>query len=92
MTNWLIKKYLEGKRAKKNEKRVIERYKILAGLIRDGQMVNKDKEARARQWVKEQEEKKTSERKQKKWWDNAAIQLVMLLGAIASIIALIIFL
>ena len=34
------------------EELVLERYRELAGLVRDGQMVNKDKETRARDYVK----------------------------------------
>ncbi len=40
---------------KRIEKLVLERYVELAGLVRDGQMVNKDKESRARQYVVEKE-------------------------------------
>jgi len=36
-----------------DEALVLHRYKELAGLVRDGQMVNKDKEHRAREYVRE---------------------------------------
>src|SRR3989338_5572998 len=36
-----------------DEELVLERYKQLAGLVRDGEMVNKDKERRAREYVRE---------------------------------------
>lgn len=38
-----------------NEELVIKRYQQLAGLLKDGQMVNKDKENRAREHIKERE-------------------------------------
>ena len=56
-----IKAFFNQRKEVSREQRVLEYYEKnpggLAGLVRDGHMVNKDKEARARQWVKEQEEK-----------------------------------
>ncbi|OHA40278.1 MAG: hypothetical protein A3G59_01910 [Candidatus Taylorbacteria bacterium RIFCSPLOWO2_12_FULL_47_20] len=36
----------------KEDGQVLERYKQLAGLLKDGHMVNRDKEHRAREYVK----------------------------------------
>lgn len=70
------------------EEKVLQRYIQLAGLVRNGEMVNRDKEARARQWVAEQEQKEREEKARKKWWEQTWVQLTMLLGAIAGIISL----
>jgi len=40
------------KKDKVIEKEILERYEALGGLVRDGQMVNKDKESRAREYIK----------------------------------------
>lgn len=89
-----IKAFFDRRKEVLREQRVIEYYQKnpggLAGLVRDGQMVNKDKEARARQWVKEQEEKELAERKKNKWWEKTWVQVVFLLGALAGIISLVI--
>ena len=93
---WPIKKikiFFDRRKEVLREQRVLEYYEKnpegLAGLVRDGQMVNKDKEVRARQWVKEQEEKESSERKKNKWWEKNWVQVVFLLGALAGIISLV---
>ena len=87
-----IKAFFNQRKEVSREQRVLEYYEKnpggLAGLVRDGHMVNKDKEARARQWVKEQEEKETAERKKNKWWEKTWVQTVFLLGAFAGIISL----
>lgn len=89
-----IKVFFDRRKELLREQRVLEYYEKnpggLAGLVRDGQMVNRDKEARARQWVKEQEEKESAERKKNKWWERTWVQVVFLLGALAGIISLVI--
>lgn len=70
----------------KREKRVLERYIQLAGFVQNGQMVNKDKEFRARQWVAEQErieKEKKPEWHQTWWW---TLLLVVVGGAVATIV------
>jgi hypothetical protein len=47
----------------RRETPVLERYQQLAGLVKDGQMVNADKESRARAWVVEQEKIKILNKK-----------------------------
>jgi len=89
-----IKVFFDRRKEALREQRVLEYYQKnpggLAGLVCDGQMVNKDKEARARQWVKEQEEKESAERKKNKWWEKTWVQVVFLLGALAGIISFVI--
>ena len=61
------------------EENVIRRYEQLAGLVRNGEMVNKDKEGRARIWVDEQE-KIAESRKQswhQTWWGQLIIGLIV---------------
>lgn len=70
---------------------MLRRYSELAGLVKDGEMVNPDKRSRARQWAKEYlGTGKTQEEPMPKWWEKTWVQLIMLLGAIAGIIGLII--
>jgi len=92
---WLIskiKEFFDRRKEALREQRVLEYYEKnpggLAGLVRNGYMVNKDKEARARQWVKEQEEKESAERRKNKWWEKTWVQIVFLFGALAGIISL----
>ena len=89
-----IKVFFDRRKEVLREQRVLEYYEKnpggLAGLVRGGQMVNKDKEVRARQWVKEQEEKESAERKESKWWEKTWVQVVFLLGALAGIISLVV--
>lgn len=89
-----IEKFLKKfvfKEEDKKEERVIQRYIQLAGLVQGGEMVNKDKEARARAWVKEQEEKEEAMRRLKKWWERTFVQLIMFIGAMAGIISLFLY-
>ncbi len=70
---------------------MLRRYSELAGLIKDGEMVNPDKRSRARQWAKEYlGTGKTPDKTEPRWWEKTWVQLIMLLGAIAGIIGLII--
>ena len=70
----------------KREKRVRDRYVQLAGFVQNGQMVNKDKESRARQWVAEQEkiEKERKSNWHQTWWGGTAIGFVV--GVAATVI------
>ena len=83
---WQIKKFFGRD---KREEKVLRRYGELAGSILNGEMVNKDKESRARQWVKEQEKIEIEFNKKIKWWEKDCVQIIMFLGAIAGIIGLI---
>ena len=87
-----IKEFFNRRKDALRELRVLEYYEKnpggLAGLVRNGYMVNKDKEVRARQWVKEQEEKESAERRENKWWEKTWVQIVFLFGALAGIISL----
>lgn len=70
---------------------MLRRYSELAGLIKDGEMVNPDKRSRARQWAKEYlGTGKVAEEKESRWWEKTWVQIIMFLGAIAGIIGLII--
>lgn len=70
---------------------MLRRYGELAGLVRDGEMVNPDKRSRARQWAKEYlGTGKAQIEPTPKWWEKTWVQLIMLLGAIAGIVGLII--
>lgn len=42
-------------KSKTIEHQVLERYEALGGLVKEGQMVNKDKESRAREYIKSRE-------------------------------------
>ena len=69
---------------------MLRRYSELAGLIKDGEMVNPDKRSRARQWAKEYlGTGRVAEERESKWWEKTWVQIIMLLGAIAGIIGLI---
>lgn len=46
------------KKIQGHEEKVLQRYKQLGGFIHDGQMINKDKESRAQQWIRDQEKEK----------------------------------
>lgn len=70
---------------------MLRRYSELAGLVKNGEMVNPDKRSRARQWAKEYlGTGRTQGEPMPKWWEKTWVQLIMLLGAIAGIIGLII--
>lgn len=67
-----------------HEEKVIRRYEQLAGLIRNGEMVNKDKEDRARTWVAEQEKIAESKKlpwHQTWWWKGIIALIVAILAA-----------
>lgn len=82
---WLLNNYKE----KQKEKKVLERYKQLAGLVRDGRMVNPDKESRARQWVKEQEEQVRQNKTSKEWYERPLG--ILFLGIVASFLIAFVF-
>lgn len=68
---------------------MLRRYSELAGLIKDGEMVNPDKHSRARQWAKEYlGTGRAQEVSTQQWWEKTWVQLTMLLGAVAGIISL----
>ncbi len=68
---------------------MLRRYSELAGLVKNGEMVNTDKRSRARQWAKEYlGTGKVTEEKESRWWEKTWVQIIMLLGAIAGIIGL----
>ena len=68
-----------------------KQYNKLAGLVKNEEMVNPDKRSRARQWAKEYlGTGKAQEEPISRWWEKTWVQLIMLLGAIAGIIGLII--
>lgn len=70
---------------------MLRRYGELAGLIKNGEMVNPDKRSRARHWAKEHlGTGKTQEEPTPQWWEKTWVQLIMLLGAIAGIVGLLI--
>lgn len=73
-----------------HEEKVIRRYEQLAGLIRNGEMVNKDKEDRARTWVAEQEKIAESKKQHwhQSWCDQVATGLLITIlgGLILAII------
>jgi len=70
---------------------MLRRYGELAGLFKDGEMVNPDKRSRARQWAKEcLGTGKVAAEKEPRWWEKTWVQVIMLLGAIAGIIGLIV--
>lgn len=70
---------------------MLRRYGELAGLFKDGEMINSDKSLRARQWAKEYlETRKTQGETKPRWWEKTWVQLIMFFGAIAGIIGLII--
>lgn len=89
-TNWETIQKLFSSKKDRIETRVFDRYVQLAGLVRNGVMVNKDKESRARQWVAEQEKIKFENKKNQKWWEQTLIQIIMVLGAVAGIVGLIV--
>lgn len=70
---------------------ILRRYSELAGLVKDGEMVNPDKRSRARQWAKEylgtgKVESVIEPKWHQTWWG------VLFLGVIASaIVALLIY-
>jgi hypothetical protein len=68
------------------EEKVLKRYEQLAGLVRDGQMVNKDKEDRARAWVKENQQKEQEIKSVHKWWENSWVQMISLTAAVLGIV------
>jgi hypothetical protein len=83
--------YVKQINENKREKHVLERYIQLAGLVRKGKMINKDKEFRARQWVIEQEKIEFENKGKQKWWENNLFQILMGLGALSGIIGLFLF-
>ena len=51
-----INQFFEKRRERSIEQKVLRRYQELAGALgSNGEMINRDKESRARAWVKEQE-------------------------------------
>ena len=74
----LIKSFFEKKRAKKIEQKVLNHYKELAGAFgSSGEMLNKDKEGRARVRVKEQEKLAP---KLEPFWNSRTIQTAFIRG------------
>lgn len=77
-------KFIEKNRTKKIEAKVLARYIELAGLIRNGEMVNKDKEGRARAWVAEQEKLLL----RGSFWRDRTIQAAFIAGFFTLIAAI----
>lgn len=73
-----IKQFLQKRYENKIELMVLTRYKELAGALgANGEMVNRDKESRARAWVKEQEKLIP---KPEPFWKSRAIQAAFIGG------------
>jgi len=82
-----VKDLFQKRRDQKIEQRVLKRYQELAGALgNSGEMLNRDKESRAREWVKEQERLLTPK---ENFWNSRTIQAAFIGGAF-SIIAVII--
>lgn len=74
-----VRDFFDRKRTEENEKKVLNRYKELAGALgSNGEMVNRDKESRARTWVKEQEKLAP---KPEPFWNSRTIQAAFIGGA-----------
>ena len=60
------------------EKRILERYRQLAGLVLDGVMVNDDKKSRAEIWVIQQEKLESSKKINwhQTWWGKILIAVM----------------
>lgn len=71
-----LRKFIEKSHVKKIEAKVLARYIKLAGLVRNGEMINKDKESRARVWVVEQEKLLPSQ----DFWRDKIIQAAFITG------------
>jgi len=81
-----IKKYFDKKCRENIEKKVLNRYNELAGALGSGnEMLNRDKESRARDWVKEQEKLIP---KPDPFWNSRTIQAAFITGGFAFLVAL----
>src|SRR3989344_4672510 len=73
-----IKQFLEKKRERNIEQKVLRRYQELAGALgSNGEMINRDKESRARAWVKEQEKLQLQP---EPFWNSRTIQAAFIGG------------
>ena len=78
----IIQAFFEKRKVAKREKLVLQRYVQLAGLVQNNQMVNRDKESRARAWVLEQENLQTSQKSE--WFQTGWGQIVI--GLIVTVV------
>ncbi|KKT41894.1 hypothetical protein A2W54_00195 [Candidatus Giovannonibacteria bacterium RIFCSPHIGHO2_02_43_13] len=82
-----IKQFLEKKRERNIEQKVLRRYQELAGALgSNGEMINRDKESRARAWVKEQEKLQLQP---EPFWNSRTIQAAFIGGGFVILATLI---
>ncbi|MDP3772293.1 MAG: hypothetical protein Q8Q94_02880 [bacterium] len=84
-----LKQFFEKKHKKDFEQKVLLRYQALAGLVGNGgEMINRDKESRARAWVHEQEKLLAPK---EAFWSSRTIQAAFIGGVfvlLATIVTL----
>lgn len=84
-----LKLFLHKREERKTEQKVIARYQELAGAFgASGEMLNRDKESRARAWVKEQEKLAP---KSEPFWNSRTIQAAFIGGGFTILAVLLTF-